>query len=448
MTRRQIFALPAALAAAATAASRKPNIVLLLTDDQRKDTIAALGGLPVRTPHQDALVRSGVSFNNAYCMGGHVPAVCLPSRMMIQRGVSWFKATKQAAPDPCIAKTMTAAGYVTYHFGKRGNEDVKAHQFYQHNHYVQPDDHVERRAGKPSRQMADHVTAFLKEHKGDKPFFLYLADAAPHDPRVAPPEYLAMYDPNRIALPPNYMPMHPFDNGELLIRDEKLAAWPRTDTEIRKHLQEYYAVVTYMDEQIGRIVQAVRDRGEFDNTIFVLTSDQGLAVGSHGLMGKQNLYQHSMSPMLVFSGPGIPKGKRTDAFAYLFDIYPTLCELAGIPVPAEVEGKSLAGVLNGRSKGVRDTIFLGYKNLQRAVRRGNWKLIRYPQVDRTQLFDLSKDPHETRDLAADPKHAGKVRELLALMAQQQQLFGDTAPLTVDQPRDGKVDEAFFRQASQ
>jgi arylsulfatase A-like enzyme len=158
-----------------------PAIVLLLTDDQRKDTVAALGGLPVRTPHQDALVRSGISFNNAYCMGGHVPAVCLPSRMMIQRGVSWFKAIKQAAPDPCIAKTMTNAGYVTYHFGKRGNEDTKAHQFYQHNHYVQPDDHVERRAGKPSRQMADHVTAFLKEHKSDKPFFLYLADAAPHD---------------------------------------------------------------------------------------------------------------------------------------------------------------------------------------------------------------------------------------------------------------------------
>ena len=227
-------------------------------------------------------------------------------------------------------------------------------------------------------------------------------------------------------------------------RDERLAAWPRTKAEIRKHLRDYYAVITHLDEQIGRILQTLKDLGEYDNTIIVFASDQGLAVGSHGLMGKQNLYEHSMGVPLIFSGPGIPRGGSSDAFAYLFDVYPTVCDLVGAPIPKSLEGKSLVPVIRGEARSVRDCVFLAYKDLHRAVRRGRWKLIRYPQINKTQLFDLSADPHERKDLSAEAACAGTVKALLALMAQQQKLFGDTQALSSEQPRPARVDLEFFK----
>jgi arylsulfatase A-like enzyme len=443
MERRQFLAL--AGGALGAQPRKRPNIVLLLTDDQRRDTISALGNPNIRTPHLDSLVRSGVSFRNAYCMGAFAPAVCLPSRMMIQRGCSWFAVQRMKSALPNMAHTFNQSGYITFHLGKRGNEDSAAHKSYQFNHYLEPDDSTERLTGKPSRQLADRVSDFLKARwQRDKPFFLYLADSAPHDPRVAPREYLDMYPAEKMPLPRNYMPFHPIDNGELFIRDEKLAPWPRTEAEVRRHLQEYYAVITYMDEQIGRILACLREIGEFDNTIIVHTADQGIAIGSHGLMGKQNLYQHSMNPALVFAGPGIPKGKSVDGFAYLFDIYPTLCTLAGVTVQERLEGISQAQVVLGKKKSVRDAVFLAYRDLQRAVRRGRWKLIRYPKVNATQLFDLEQDPDEMNDLSGDPAQAGRIRELMALLRAQQKLYGDTAPLEARDPKPAKIGIEFFR----
>jgi arylsulfatase A-like enzyme len=379
-------------------------------------------------------------------MGGHLGAVCTPSRMMIQRGQSWFAVLRQKEPLPNIASTMNDAGYATYQFTKRGNVDVAAQRFYQTTDYPQPDDATERKSAQPGKQMADRTIEFLRRWRKDQPFFLYLAGPNPHDPRVAAPEFLARYDRDKIPLPPNYLPLHPIDNGDLFVRDERLAPWPRTEEEIRRHWHEYLAVVTQMDHHIGRIFEAVRRTAEWDNTIFLFTSDQGLAMGSHGLMGKQNLYDHSMRSGLIVAGPGIPRNKRVDTLAYLFDVFPTICELAGMPAPAGLEGRSLVPVLRDPKKTVRDTVFLGYKDLQRAVRRANWKLIRYPHVNRNQLFDLGTDPHERNDLSTAPEHAGRVKELLTRMEQQQELYGDTAPLYVSNPRHAEVDLAFYRAA--
>ena len=154
-------------------------------------------------------------------------------------------------------------------------------------------------------------------------------------------------------------------------------------------------------------------------------------------MGKQNLYEGSMGVPLVFAGPGIPAGKTTDAFAYHFDIMPTVLDLVGVPVPKDIDGKSLAGVIHGKSDGVRDVIFLAYKDIQRAVRKGPWKLLRYPKVDKTQLFNLADDPYETKDLAGDPAQADRVKEMLALMAAQQKVWDDPDPLTVPNPAQGR-----------
>ncbi len=136
--------------------------------------------------------------------------------------------------------------------------------------------------------------------------------------------------------------------------------------------------------------------------------------------------------------------KIIHAFVYLFDVYPTVCELVGAKVPEGLEGRSLAPIIQGRTEKVRDSIFLAYKNLQRAVRRGRWKLLRYPQVNKTQLFNLRQDPHERKNLADDPDHTDKVEELMVLMGEQQKFFGDTQPLSSESPKPCAVDIEFFK----
>ncbi|MCX5769490.1 MAG: sulfatase-like hydrolase/transferase, partial [Candidatus Hydrogenedentes bacterium] len=386
----------------AHADSKRSNVLFILTDDQREDTVGALGNPHIRTPHLDELARGGVVFSNAYCMGGFSGAVCLPSRMMVLRGRSWFSVRDLPPGFGNLPSSMKSAGYQTFHVGKMGNTDTEVQALFEESHYVKPKQHkgplpencdeLVRREGLPGEHVADSAIDFLGRRDKSRPFFMYVAGPEPHDPRVAPKEYLDLYDVDKIPLPPNFLPRHPFDNGELEIRDEQLAAWPRTEREIRQHLRDYYAVITYMDGQFGRIFKALKDCGEYENTIILFSSDQGIAIGSHGLMGKQNLYEHSMGVPLIFSGPQIPRGKRVDAFAYLFDVFPTLCELVGAPAPAGIEGKSLAPVIRGEQDSVRNTIFLAYRDVQRAVRVGPWKLIRYPKVNKTQLFNLDIDP--------------------------------------------------------
>ncbi|UCG56126.1 MAG: sulfatase-like hydrolase/transferase [Phycisphaerales bacterium] len=443
-----ILTAPTAVRAAAAASGRtrstKPNVLFLFSDDQREDTVGALGNPHISTPNLDKLVESGFAFRNAYCMGGFSGAVCLPSRMMTLRGRAWFSVRGMPADAPNFPRSMNEAGYVSYHHGKRGNTDREVHKSFAHSHYLE--DGAVRRSGHPGKLVADDAIAFLKRREKDKPFFMYLAFGTPHDPRVATQEYLDKYDVEKIPLPANFQPFHPFDNGDLVIRDERLAPWPRTEAVIRQHLRDYYAVITYLDEQIGRIVETLKEIGEYDNTVIIFSSDQGLAVGSHGLMGKQSLYEHSMGVPLVFAGPGIPKGESSDAFVYLFDVFPTVCDLIGERVPEGLDGKSLATIIRGREQRVRRTIFLAYKDLQRAVRQGRWKLIRYPQINKTQLFNLESDPHETNNLADDPAHAGRIEGLMKLMARQQRLFGDTEPLTSENPKQGKVDLEYFKNA--
>jgi arylsulfatase A-like enzyme len=267
---------------------------------------------------------------------------------------------------------------------------------------------------------------------------MYLAFANPHDERVAAKKYMDLYERDKIPLPKNYKPLHPFDNGEQFVRDELLAPFPRTEDEVRKHLHDYYAVISAMDFHIGRLLAELKTLGMYDNTIFVYSADHGLAIGSHGLFGKQNLYEAGMKPPLFFAGPGIPKGE-TQALAYLLDIFPTVCDLAGTEVPGGLDGKSLKPVIEGKSSGVRDTLFLAYRDVQRAVRDSRYKLLRYPQVNVTQLFDLQSDPDELTNLADKPEQAERIKSLTAELERWQKSLGDTAPLTVAQPQSPEWD---------
>ncbi len=161
----------------------------------------------------------------------------------------------------------------------------------------------------------------------------------PHDPRLAPAEFTKLYDPAKISLSKNFMPEHPFDNGELKIRDELLAPHPRTPAVMRQHLADYYATISHLDSEVGRVLAEIERRGWADNTIVIYSSDQGLAVGGrHGLMGKQNLYEH-VKPPLVFAGPGIPRG-QSDALVYLYDLFPTICDFAVRKLPRLSKAKA------------------------------------------------------------------------------------------------------------
>ena len=417
------------------AADKPPNVLFLFTDDQRNDTIAALGNPVIKTPNLDALAKSGMVFNNAYCLGSNVGAVCRPSRNMLLSGRAYFRFGQQASgDDPNFPTTMKGAGYHTYHHGKRGNTALEIQERFDVNRYL--NDNEARMLGEPGQEIVDAAIAYLQQRPNEKPFFMYLAFASPHDPRVAARRYMDLYRREEIPLPKNYLPLHPFDNGEQTVRDEQLAPWPRTEDEIRKHLHDYYAVISGLDFHIGRLLQALREAGEYEDTIIIFSSDHGLAMGSHGLMGKQSLYEHSMKPPLIFSGPGIKAG-RTDALVYLLDIFPTVCDLIGADQPAGLDGRSFAAVLRGETDRTRESIFNAYGVVQRAYRDDRWKLIRYPHINQTQLFDLQHDPDEVHNLADETEQSQRIERMLAAMADWQRELGDSTPLTSATPRDPK-----------
>lgn len=441
----------------------RPNVLLLFSDDQRYDTLAALGNPNIRTPNLDRLTREGLAFTRAYIMGGTQGAVCVPSRAMLMTGRTLFRIKENLQGQTTWPEKFAEAGYTTFITGKWHNgAPALLHVFNQGQAVflggmgnpwalrvadISPDHKlVNQRTNREHsiQQFADAAIEFLARQKGGPPFLCYVAFNAPHDPRTAPTNYHEYYNAHLPPLPPNFLPQHPFNNGDLTLRDELLAPWPRTPEIVRQHLADYYAYVEFLDAQIGRILAALRANGQAENTIVVFASDNGLAIGSHGLFGKQNVYEHSTHEPLIFAGPGIPQGKRSDAFCYVLDIFPTLGDFCGVPAPEGSEGQSLRPVIRGETDRSRDSIFTAYRHLQRAVRDERWKLIQYTQVNYTQLFDLRNDPHETRNLAAEAQHADEVARLTARLKEWQQQLGDTQPLTTNQPAPLEFD---FRNAS-
>lgn len=411
-------------------AAKKPNVLLLFADDMRADSIRALGNPILKTPTLDALVQRGFVFRNGYCLGGNAPAVCLPSRNMLLSGNAYFRWQGNYAPDtpPNFPLSMEAAGYETFHEGKRGNSALKIQAKFQINRYI--NEVAERENGEPGKEIADDAIAFLRGRSGDRPFFMYLAFANPHDPRVANESYMQQYQRERIPLPKNFLPLHPFNNGDMELRDERLSGWPRTPADIRRQLHEYYATITSLDGHMGRVLAALKELGEDQNTIVIFSADQGIAIGSHGLLGKQSLYDSHMKVPLVFAGPGIPQG-GSDALVYLLDIYPTVCELVGAPAPQGIDGRSFRQVLAGKGQGPRRELFFAYREVQRALRDERYKLIRYPRVDVTQLFDLATDPDEMENLAFRPEHASRIAEMRERLELAARHYGDKLPWTVE-----------------
>ncbi|WP_202944925.1 sulfatase-like hydrolase/transferase [Lentisphaera araneosa] len=447
------------------ASSQKPNFVFLFADDQRADTIRAHGNDFIHTPNLDRLAESGFSFKNNYCAGSYSGAVCVASRAMLMTGRYWnnipnVKKNGWASLDLLPTYLKEKAGYETYIIGKwhNGLHTLRAafqngasvymggmadHTDFEVQDFVAGQLQAKRRAKEfSSTEFANSAIKYIEEAPSDKPFFLYVAFMAPHDPRNPPDEYRQRYYKNRPPLAKNYKALHPFRNVKFTTqgRDEGLASWPREKSVISDQLCEYYGLVTHLDEQVGRIIDAIDQSKHADNTIIIYTADHGLAMGSHGLLGKQNVYEHSMKAPLIISGKTVPNGESA-AFNYIHDLYATLCDYARIAKPEAVDAKSLRPLIEGEIKQIHEAMFLPFQDVQFAINDGRWKLHIYPQIDHYLLFDLENDPDEIHSLEAPNKKA----EMLKLMKAWQAKTGSQAPLVVANPEPKEVDYSKLEQ---
>ncbi|PNW29654.1 sulfatase-like hydrolase/transferase [Formosa algae] len=458
--------------------SEKPNILFLFTDDQRGGTIGAMDKYEVQTPNMDQIVEQGTSFTNSYILGATTAAVCSPSRAMLMTGRHYFniepnvyaqfafdKEDKGKSDKLTFPEYFKSNGYETFATGKQHNGEIWLERGFNtiksaflggmtrhfgtkvkdYNPETGWSESYKDDEKFSSEVFADAAVGYLDAYKDDKPFLMYVAFTAPHDPRTAPQEFHDMYPAENIALPENYMAQHPFEIADDHIRDEILAPFPRTEAIVQKEISDYYAMITATDVQIGRILKALEATGKADNTIIVLAGDNGLALGQHGLLGKQNVYEHSVSVPLVFVGPNIPKNKKTAALAYLHDVFPTLCGLTGLDIPESVQTEDLTPVIAGQAEEVRTSMLYAYNSWpgedykpkvnnhggHRAVRKGDFKLIVSSKKDTYtyQLFNVKNDPWELVNLIEDENYNNIKEDLLLELNMLIKNAGDSADLS-------------------
>jgi arylsulfatase A-like enzyme len=444
-----------------------PNILFIFADDQCYNTIRELGNSEVYTPTLDELARRGTLFTTTYNMGGWHGAVCVASRTMLNTGKFLWRANgletrldTLAASGQLWSKEMERLGYETYMTGK-WHVNIDPSAIFHHVGTVRggmPGD-VPEMYDRPldaedwewtpwdtafggfweggthwSEVVANETMNFLDlASASDHPFFMYVAFNAPHDPRQSPKEFVDMYPLEQLSLPENFLPEYPFKDaigcGESL-RDERLAPFPRSEYAVKVHRQEYYAIISHLDAQIRRIMDHLEKTGQAENTYIFFTADHGLSVGQHGLMGKQNMYDHSMRPPLLVAGPGIPEGKKVETEVYLQDIMPTAIDYAGGVIPEWVEFKSLRPRIEGKvNSAAYPEIYGAYMDLQRMIRVDNYKLIVYPRAGVIRLFDLVHDPSEMEDLAGATDQQERVRLLFGRLKGLQSEMGDTLDLS-------------------
>ena len=444
----------------------KPNVLFIFADDQCFETLHALGCDEIQTPNLDRLVRNGVTFTHTYNQGAWHGAVCVASRTMLNTGrFLWIARDmeptlkQETAAGRFWSQYMKQAGYETYMSGKWHITGIQPPDIFDHVKDVRPGMPNQTPAGynrpiegqpdpwKPwdeerggywkggkhwSEVLGDNAEEFLDNAaKSEKPFFMYLAFNAPHDPRQSPKQYVDKYPLDNVKVPANFIAEYPYKDSigcSAKLRDEALAPFPRTEYAVKVNRQEYYAIITHMDAQVGRILDALEKTGKAGNTYIFFTADNGLANGHHGLMGKQNMYDHSVRVPMIVTGPEVPKNKKISSPVYLQDIMPSALDLAGVQKPPHVQFKSLMPLISGKVERSYDAIYGGYIDLQRMVCAGGYKMIYYPKIDKTLLYDLAADPLEMHNLADDLANAGLLKKLRTRLKELQKETQDRLDL--------------------
>jgi arylsulfatase A-like enzyme len=390
----------------------------------------------------DKLVRSGVTFTNTHIMGSYSGAVCMPSRAMLFTSKNLFNLERSGSviPDEDITmgECLKNSGYNTFGTGKWHNSreayartfTAGANIFFggMCNHYQVPiydfDSTGEypkanKTVGKKfsSELFTDAAVDYIENYNEDKPFFVYVAYTAPHDPRIAPKEYTALYEEKNIDIPENYMPEHPFDNGELKIRDEKLAPFPRTKEIVKKEMAAYYAMISNVDDNFKRLRGLLQKLNIEDNTIFIFMTDNGTAAGYKKVKGEWKGYNANMRgtkasayegghrvPLLIRYAKGkIKGGKDVTELSSCIDLLPTIAKLCNLDA-AKADGCDLSPLLKGKKKGLkRKYIISDSQRVQEpekwrksSVMSGTWRL-----VNGEELYDISKDPGQEKDVAQE-----------------------------------------------
>ncbi len=425
-----------------------PNIVILFADDLSYEAVGLAGREKILTPNIDRLARAGTVFTHAYNMGGWHGALCMASRTMLMTGRTLWRAhaieptlNQEIRANRFLPKMLSEVGYRTYYTGKwhMAADPTLAFdrvlrvlpgmpedgpEFYHRPKFDgtdvwSPSDPVWGgywAGGKHwTEQTADDILQLLDEASAqDHPFFIYAAFNAPHDPRQSSDEFLDAYPLEQVDVPRSFLDVYPFAEAmgcTARLRDEALAPFPRTRPAIQTHRREYFAIISHLDREIGRVLDRIDTLPQASNTIILFTSDQGLSVGHHGLMGKQNPYDVSMRSPFILKGPGVPQGKRIEEPIYIQDAMATCIGWSGQPMPSHVEYHDLRPLLEGKPSPYQNGIYYGYMTTQRAIIYNSKKLIHYPEADAYRLYDLQSDPDEMIDLVSQTMFASTVKEM-------------------------------------
>lgn len=440
------------LATAPATAGEKPNVLFIAVDDLRPE-LGCFAAPVVKTPNIDRLAKSGMVFNRAYCQ----QAVCSPSRSSLLTGARpdttrvWDLSThfRKAMPDVVtLPQFFKVNGYVTQSIGKifhHGIDDTASWSV--PSTFPKAPHGAERAPVDPSAEagaskrgpafratagddnslhdgeLADMAVAALPLlKKSPSRFFLAVGFIRPHLPFISPQKYWDLYDPQAIPLAPNPFPSHGAPSyaivpgGELRSYGGVPVGRQLPDDYARQLKHGYLAAVSYVDAQIGRVIDALEREGLRENTIIVLWGDHGWKLGEHGAWAKHSNVENDTRVPLLICAPGMASnGKRSDALVELVDVYPTLADLAGLPLPNHLEGTSLKPLLEGRQIEWKSAAFsqyprkVGKQNLMGySMRTDRYRLTRWvnrddhTKVASVELYDHSKDPLENENIAEDP----------------------------------------------
>jgi len=441
-----MLTLSAPHAAAASDPASKPNVLFIAIDDLN-DWVGCLNGHPqARTPNIDRLAARGTLFANAHCQA----PLCNPSRSSLLTGLRpsstgiyglapGIRAVDATRDCVTLPQYFAANGYFTATFGKVFHDGsippkLQANEFnvwgpapgmplpkqkFVHTPndlramdwgVFPTDDHDQ-----PDWKTADNTIAQLKDRPKDKPFFIACGFRLPHVPCFASQKWFDMIAAeNDIALPPvkdNERAGTPEFSWFLHWKlPEPRLSWLKKNNQWRPLVRAYLASTTFMDSQVGRVLDALDAAGVTDNTMIVLWSDNGWHLGEKLITGKNSLWDRSTRVPLIFAGPGISRGARCTQSAELLDIYPTLAGLCGLPAKSGLEGHSLVPQLKDAAAPRPWPAITTHNPGNHAIRTERWRYIRYANGAQ-ELYDMKADPHEWNNIANDPANAGIMRDL-------------------------------------
>lgn len=456
------IAVPAVAGAADKAPARRPNVVLILTDDQRWDTMSCVEKplLGIKTPHLDRLAKEGARFRNMFC----TTSLCSPSRASFLSGLyahshgikdNFTDYPRDLASYP---RQLKQEGYATAYIGKwhMGEEDDSPRPGFDYwaSHkgqgtYFDTEFNINGARsvlkGYYAARVTDLAIDWMAQQKA-APFCLILGHKAPHGPFVPEPKYEHTYDDVPVNYPDSAFKL----SGKPEWIKERLVTWhgiygplyafrkdfpdPRPEgvEAFSRFVKSYTAVINSVDDSVGRVYAALEKSGQLDNTIFIFTSDNGFLLGEHGMIDKRTMHEESIRvPLLIRYPQAVPAGKVYDEMVASIDIAPTVLELCGAKPLPKVHGRSLVDVID-QVHDWRQVFYYEYNYEKqfpytpnvRGIRTDTWKYVHYPHGDGkpdrhlAELYDLEHDPQELKNLIADPAHAAKLAELKELLVDE------------------------------